>query len=451
MILAHLADLHLGYRAYHRLAPGGLNARERDVALAFSTALDRVIALDVDLVLVAGDIFHTVRPSNTAIADAFRQFSRLRAALPRTPVVLIAGNHDSPRAVETGSILRLLAEIPGVIVVDDVARTVHLEALDTSILCLPHNALARPEPVALEPNPEAKTNLLMLHGTVTGGAATERLRYLSEYGGAQVETTAIQPARWDYVALGHYHIATELAPNMWYAGGIERTSTNIWEEAGAAKGFLTYDTTARKATFHPLPGREVVDLPRFSGRVGLESAELAAGEAGTPPVSEAGAPAVSGAVSEAVSETQASGAAGASAIIPAAGRFLEPAEVDARIRALVEGIAGGLEGKIVRLVITDLPREVFRALDHRQLREYRAAALHFHLDARRPEVQRLVGYGTPARRLTLEEEVRGFLTGYWQRSSAEIETERLVALAERYLAESGGEPKDALVEAGVEG
>src|SRR5512142_3390185 len=98
MLLAHLADLHLGDRAYHRLAPGGLNARERDVALAFSRALDQVIAQGVDLVLVAGDVFHTVRPSNTAIADAFRQFARLAAALPGTPIVAIAGNHDSPRA-----------------------------------------------------------------------------------------------------------------------------------------------------------------------------------------------------------------------------------------------------------------------------------------------------------------------------------------------------------------
>src|SRR5690606_23792546 len=108
MILAHLADLHLGYRAYHRLAPGGLNARERDVAAAFDLAADRVIALRADLVLVAGDAFHTVRPSNTAIAGAFRQFARLRAARPEAPVVVIAGNHDSPRSVETGSILKLL-------------------------------------------------------------------------------------------------------------------------------------------------------------------------------------------------------------------------------------------------------------------------------------------------------------------------------------------------------
>lgn len=417
MFLAHLADLHLGYRAYHRLAPGGLNARERDVSLAFRSAVDRIIELDVDLVLVAGDVFHTVRPSNNAIADAFRQFSRLRAGLPRAPVVVIAGNHDSPRAVETGSILRLLAEIPGVYVVDDVARRVHLPELDTTVLCLPHNALSASEEIVLEPDQGAASNILMLHGTVTGGAASERLRYVSEYGGAQVDTSLIEPARWDYVALGHYHIATELAPNMWYSGGIERTSTNIWEEAGSAKGFLTYDTVARSATFHQLPGREVVDLPRFSARV---------------------------------RSTEGGGEEGVGAPVASTGRYLEPAEIDTRIRGLVEGIPGGLAGKIVRLVITDLPREILRELDHRQLREYRATALHFHLDARRPEVRRLVGYGAPERRLTLEEEVRSFLQGYWQRSSSEIDIGRLVGLAERYLGEVGGR-EEAVVPGEVEG
>ncbi|MFO7262221.1 MAG: DNA repair exonuclease, partial [bacterium] len=225
MIIAHLADLHLGYRAYARLAPGGINARERDVALAFRAALDRIIELRADLVLVAGDVFHTVRPSNTAITDAFRQFARLRAALPETPVVMIAGNHDTPRAAETGGILRLFAEIPGIVVVDDAARSVFLEQLGVSVLCVPHAALASGEPLALEPDPAADVNVLMLHGDVVGDGAETKLRYVSEYGGAAIETAAIRPPRWDYVALGHYHIATELAPNMWYAGGIERTST----------------------------------------------------------------------------------------------------------------------------------------------------------------------------------------------------------------------------------
>jgi DNA repair protein SbcD/Mre11 len=364
-----------------------------------------------------------VRPSNAAIADAFRQFVRLRTQLSEAPVVIIAGNHDSPRAVETGSILRLLAEIPGVIVVDQDARAIHLEQLDASILCLPHNALASGERIALEPDPNAAVNVLMLHGTVAGGGAEQKLRYVSEYGGVKVDTGEIRPERWDYVALGHYHIATELAPNMWYAGGIERTSTNIWEEAGSAKGFLTYDTEAKKATFHPLPSREVVDLPRFSAlRTGAEPG---------PDTTEPGSDVVPG--------SRPSPAAGSA-------RYLEPAEIDAKIRALVESIPGGIEGKIVRLVITDVPRDLFRALDHQRIREYKAEALHFHLDARRPEVQRIVGVAAPGRRLTLEEEVRNFLTKHWQRSSREIEVERLVALADRYLAEAaGGEPEDALV------
>src|SRR5687767_11479353 len=158
MLIAHLADLHLGYRAYHRLAQGGINARERDVALAFRATLDRLIQLRPALIVIAGDVFHSVRPSNAAIADAFRQFSRLRAALPATPIVMIAGEHDSPRSVETGSILRLFAEIPGVHVMDQEARAVFFEELQTSVLGVPHTPLAAGEPLALAPDPNAETD-----------------------------------------------------------------------------------------------------------------------------------------------------------------------------------------------------------------------------------------------------------------------------------------------------
>ncbi|MCU0621560.1 MAG: metallophosphoesterase [Gemmatimonadales bacterium] len=97
MKLAHLADPHLGIRQYHRLTPAGINQREADVANAFRAAIDDVIAVRPDAVVVAGDLFHAVRPSNAAIVFAFRQFQRLREALPAAPVVLIAGNHDTPR------------------------------------------------------------------------------------------------------------------------------------------------------------------------------------------------------------------------------------------------------------------------------------------------------------------------------------------------------------------
>src|SRR5205823_565383 len=107
MRLIHLSDLHLGYRQYQRLTPGGVNQREADVAGTFRTAIDRISKLAPDVVIVAGDIFHSVRPTNQAILHAFIQFARLKQALPNSVLLLVAGNHDTPRTSESGGILQL--------------------------------------------------------------------------------------------------------------------------------------------------------------------------------------------------------------------------------------------------------------------------------------------------------------------------------------------------------
>ena len=98
MRLVHLADIHLGFRQYQRQTPTGINQREADVAVSLRRAIDKVIELKPELVLIAGDVFHAVRPSNPAILHAFNQFSRLMQALPDASVVMIAGNHDTTLA-----------------------------------------------------------------------------------------------------------------------------------------------------------------------------------------------------------------------------------------------------------------------------------------------------------------------------------------------------------------
>jgi len=67
MRIAHLADLHLGFRQFQRLDASGVNQREADVAGAFRRAIDAVIDRRPDAVLIAGDLFHSVRPTNRAI------------------------------------------------------------------------------------------------------------------------------------------------------------------------------------------------------------------------------------------------------------------------------------------------------------------------------------------------------------------------------------------------
>src|SRR6202008_4934904 len=161
--IAHLADLPLGYRAYHRSTPRGMNQREADVADAFRHAVAQVAELRPDLGLIAGDVFHSVRPSNTAIAEASRPFSVLTGRLPGVSVVMIAGNHDSPRSADTGSILCLFREIENVHVVFEECRAVRLPEIDTSVLCMPHVALAADHQTVMEPDPKAKHNVLLLH------------------------------------------------------------------------------------------------------------------------------------------------------------------------------------------------------------------------------------------------------------------------------------------------
>ena len=360
MKLAHIADPHLGIRQYHRQTPAGINQREADAAFAFRAAIDGVIAARPDAVLVAGDLFHSVRPTNAAILFAFRQFQRLREALPGAPVVLIAGNHDTPRSVETGNILRLFEEL-GVDVAFDEARRLVYPALDLSVLAVPHQALAGGERPALRPDGSERYRVLLLHGEVEGVFPREHAA--ADYGGALVGLNELGPEAWTYVALGHYHVRHMVAPHAWYAGSLEYVSPNLWgeliEEADrnvAGKGWLLADLDRGSVTAMPVrTAREILDLE------------------------------------------------------PIRAEGLSAAAVDAQIAMRLAAVAGGIADKIVRLRVFDVPRHIAREIDHAAVRAYKAEALHFNLDLRRPEVQRTVGVGSPGKRQTLPEIVRSYL------------------------------------------
>ncbi|OGT95620.1 MAG: hypothetical protein A3I79_08760 [Gemmatimonadetes bacterium RIFCSPLOWO2_02_FULL_71_11] len=392
MKLAHLADAHLGFRQFQRLDPEGVNQREADVAAAFRHAVDAVIARAPDAVVVAGDLFHSVRPTNRSIIEAFSQLGRLRAALPEAPVVLIAGNHDTPRSAEAGSILKLMASL-GVDVVDEDARRLSYPRAGLSVTAVPHAALlADRSGRAWQPDAAARHNVLVLHPEVAGFFPEQGT---SDYGGVRVERDELTREPWSYVALGHYHVVTEVAPRVWYSGSLEYTSPNIWGEwreerrRNVAKGILIADLDAGTVERVPLPpGRRIQDLPPLDAR-GMTAAEL-----------------------------------------------------DAAIQGRVAGIAGGLAGTLTRLVVENVPRPLAHALDHTALRALKTQALHFHLDLRRPEpARRTVGVGGPGPRFTLTDVVADYLGR--RPLDADLDRGALVALGREYL--------DAVERALVEG
>jgi exonuclease SbcD len=357
--IAHLADAHLGFRQYYRLTSNGINQREADVANAFRSAIDDILQVKPDAVLIAGDLFHSVRPTNPAILFAFQQLHRLREGLPKAPIILIAGNHDTPRSTETGTILKLFETLDVDVAHDEPRRLVYPQ-LDLSILAVPHQSLsASPRPV-LEPAGKHKRQVLVIHGVHEQLPYAERTM---DQGGAVLTNGDLTQGQWNYVALGHYHVRMEVSPRAWYSGGLDYVTTNPWGELKdevqrrvPGKGWLLVDLDDGIPVFRPVPSaRRVFDLDP----------------------------------------------------IEAAGR--NAADVDQMILSRVDGIKGGLADQIVRLVVYNIPRHVGRELNHTAIREFKATALHFHLDLRRPAEERPSGLVVAGQRQTLRQILSDYL------------------------------------------
>lgn len=387
MKLAHLADLHLGFRQYHRQTPAGINQREADVARVFRRAVDDVIGAGPDIVVIAGDMFHSVRPTNPAILHAFNQIKRIRTELADSHVVIVAGNHDTPRSVETGSILKLFEALGGVHVVADQARELKFDRLDLALVCVPHGALMAAPRAIPEVSRQASRRVLVAHGEVAGVLSRESSAL--EYGGAVLEPGDLRADEWTYVGLGHYHVARALARNVWYSGALEYVSTNPWgemideerESRRGRKGWLLVDLdSGPEVEFRPIElERRLIDLEP----------------------------------------------------IPGAGR--DAAALDELIARNAAAVPGGIDDQIVRQVVLDVPRAVGRDLDHARIRELKARALHYNLDLRRPPPSRTVGVGAPGRRQTLTE----LLEDYLRQRELQVQVPRaeLVALGRKYMDE----------------
>jgi DNA repair exonuclease SbcCD nuclease subunit len=220
--------------------------------------------------------------------------------------------------------------------------------------------------------------VLALHGEIEGVLPLQRNTV--EYGGALVGLRELAAEEWSYVALGHYHVQHQVAPHAWYSGSLEYVSPNIWgelvdeaDQGIRGKGWLLADLDRGTVTRQPVPpARPIIDLE------------------------------------------------------PIRGEGLAAAALDKLIAERVCTIPGGVADRIVRLRVYDVPRHVARELDHAAIRALKSEALHFHLDVRRPEVNRTVGVGAPGRRQTLPDLVRTYLSG--RPLPAELDREAFVRL-----------------------
>lgn len=93
--ILHTSDWHLGRRLYGRL-------RYSEFEAFLSWLQETISAQQVDILIVAGDIFDTMTPSNKAQALYYEFLGKVSKSCCQH-VVIVAGNHDSPTFLDAPS------------------------------------------------------------------------------------------------------------------------------------------------------------------------------------------------------------------------------------------------------------------------------------------------------------------------------------------------------------
>ena len=257
MKILHVADTHLGYSAYRRVTNDGINQREIDTYDAFKQFIDYALESKPDIIIHAGDLFDSVRPTNRAITFALHQLIRL--SKQEIPCIIIAGNHEHPKLKETGHIFSILDHIDHIYpVYNSRYETIPFEIDGKKIIihAIPQT-LTKQEfndnLKKLKPEPIADYNILLTHGGIKGIKEFS----MNEFNELIIPTQYLK-SNFDYIALGHYHKHVKVSENAFYSGSTERFT---FSDAGEQKGFIELELAGKKIkhSFISLKNRPMID------------------------------------------------------------------------------------------------------------------------------------------------------------------------------------------------
>lgn len=271
MLIAHISDTHLGHRYLHHFDSEGRNVREQDVYAAFNAAIDAIIELHPACVVHAGDFFDSYHPSTQALTVALDALARLRDA--EIPFVGIAGNHSTPRQRSTAHVFSLLSRFGGELIWQE-PRIVRVGGLAVHGIPHRHDADAFAASIAAaSPAGDADYNVLLLHGGFEAFAQVGA----AEPGSITLDPEVLQAASdFDYVALGHLHIAQPARLNAYYAGSLERLT---FADSARRKGFAVVDLARNpsddtRLRLGDVPTRPFFELPTIDAGGGEDMLDL---------------------------------------------------------------------------------------------------------------------------------------------------------------------------------
>ena len=241
----HIADVHLGAVPDKGYAWSG--RREQEIWQTFRRMLKEAKEQEVDLVFIAGDLFHQ-EPSPRQLREVDYLFSKLQDI----QVVWIAGNHDyisEESALNTFSWNDNVTFLKG-----EQCECVYFEEWNTYVYGFSYHQREITEPLYddVYPNGEFGCHILLAHGGDDRHIPIQPTR-LAEHG-------------FDYVALGHIHKPQILVKDrVAYAGASEPLDRNDTGSHGYMVG--EFENGKMRIRFVEAATREYIhlDIPCDAG------------------------------------------------------------------------------------------------------------------------------------------------------------------------------------------
>ena len=201
MKFMHMADVHLG------AAPDAgcfwSEDRKREIWETFRLALQDAAAAKVDLILIAGDLFHR-QPTLEELKEAdylFRNLSGIRIAM-------IAGNHDHLDASGPFAAYRWSPNV--VLLAPGECECIRFPEIHTEVYGFSYDRQEITQPLydTIRPAKNGNLHILLAHGGDS--------RHIP------ISRSALEESGFDYIALGHIHKPQSVIKNKAaYSGALE--------------------------------------------------------------------------------------------------------------------------------------------------------------------------------------------------------------------------------------
>ncbi|TCK87885.1 DNA repair exonuclease SbcCD nuclease subunit [Natranaerovirga hydrolytica] len=223
MKFIHIGDVHLGKHLNHSSTESIAKKRRNEIKETFYKVLDLAEKEEVQLLLIAGDLFEDDSIKISELKEVNYRFSKLKD----THIIIIGGNHDP---IHKSSIYSWVDWSENVYILGNRIEKVVLEPLNTHIYGMSWNSRYIEEGildhVAIED--KERINILIAHGDVN---------LKSKYLPINIET--IKGKQFDYVALGHIHKHRFIEDNIAYCGSLEPLDFSETGEHGIIKGEIS--------------------------------------------------------------------------------------------------------------------------------------------------------------------------------------------------------------------